>query len=286
VTLADASEHRRPAVGVSTVAGRGHSASEVAAELMDVLADDPRVVECDLAGVAAEETAIADAFETVNRYLSRWPGPVVMVHAPDPALRAGLRSLDLADRMRIHTSWDAAVEQHLVLPHLRRHRCRLPAHPAAAREARSLLTGLLADWQLPQLTEPAGQVVSELVNAAAMETATALDLTVSKVDERLRIAVREDGLPPAGLDGVSASPLHDVGLQLVEAFARSWDVIPARSGGRTTCAVLDTSTASAPAGAVDDHARADAHGSAESRTGRRLRDVVPVWPRTTKTGSG
>lgn len=83
--LGDAAEHGSPARGVATVVGRGRSAAAVA--------DEPRVVECDFAGMTAEGRAIPGAFRLVSNYLVSGPGPVVMVHAPDSALRAGLRSV-------------------------------------------------------------------------------------------------------------------------------------------------------------------------------------------------
>jgi hypothetical protein len=240
VALAGSSAEGNPAVGVATVAGRGRAASAVAAELMDILAADPRVVECDLAGLAEEGSAIVDAFGAVSRYLARWPAPVVMIHAPDPAVRARLRVVASSDRILIHSSWEAAGEKHQVLPPLQRQRRQLPAQLSAARAARRFTARALANWQLGSAVDAASQVVDELVAHTVKHAVGAVDLMVSRVDGRIRVAVRDEG-PRAAIergDGWSF-PLHGEGLQVVQAFAESWGVVPARAGGRTLWAVVD-----------------------------------------------
>jgi hypothetical protein len=246
VTLTEASESTGPPRGVATVTGKGRRAADVAAELMDVVADEPRVVECDLTGTVAAGPAIAEAFSPVGSYLAHWPGTVVMVHAPDPALRADLRSAAFADRMLIHASWDTAAEGDHVLPHLQRYQRRLAPVSTAPREARASTAEVLVDWQLPHLVGAANQVVSEVVTHALDHSVSTLDLTLSRVDDRVRLAVRDDGAaPPAGLDDVPRSPLSGHGLRLMQVFAEHWDVIPAHSGGqgKTVWAVLDAARA-------------------------------------------
>lgn len=257
-----------PAVGVATVAGRGRAASAVAAELMDVLAAEPRVVECDLAGMAAEGSAITDAFGVVGRYLARWPGPVVMIHAPKPGVRARLRVVASSERMLIHSSWDAAGEKHQVLPPLRRHRLQLPAQWTAARTARRFTAKALAAWQLGSAVDAAIHVVDELVSHTVKHAVAAVDLTVSRVDGRIRLAVRDEGPRVAMERGdASAFPLRGTGLRLVQGFAESWGVIPARAGGKTLWAVVD-----AHAAGKSDGAEAGSNHRVEPRRG-----AVSAW---------
>jgi anti-sigma regulatory factor (Ser/Thr protein kinase) len=256
VALAGAPAGGNPAVGVATVAGRGRAASAVVAELMDVLAADPRVVECDLAGMAEEGSALTDAFGVVSRYLARWPGPMVMIHVPDQALRARLRSVASSERMLIHSSWQAASEKHQVLPALQRQRLQLPAQWIAAREARRFTAKALATWHLGPAVQAASQVVDELASHTVKHAVAAVDLTVSRVDDRIRVAVRDEGPRVAMERGdASAFPLHGTGLQLVQAFAESWGVIPARAGGKTLWAVVEADAAgrSARAEAGSNH---------------------------------
>jgi hypothetical protein len=292
--LAEAARQNGPAPGVVTVTGRGRSETGVAAQLLDALVDDPRVVECDLAGMTGEGTAIADAFRPVNAYLACWRGPVLMVHAPDASLRAGLRSVINADRLLIHSSRDAAREGHHVLPHLHRHRARLLPVSTAPREARSIVTDVLIDWQMPHMIGPTTQVVSELVTSAATTQATTLELMLSKVDERVRIGIRDDGPPPAALvDGVAVSPLNSAALRLVQVFAQAWGVVPAPSQGKTVWAVLGSPQAHAAEPTSQAHTSprwwrrntrlgASAHAWVQHRLGRGLRQVVSKPTRAMK----
>jgi len=74
-----------------TVRGQHRRSADVVGELMDVLADQPRVVACDLAGMTAEGSAmLAKGFAPVSEYLRHWPGTVVKVYAPDAQLRSRL----------------------------------------------------------------------------------------------------------------------------------------------------------------------------------------------------
>jgi hypothetical protein len=273
VGLAQAAEDNGPAPGVVTVTSQGRSAAEVASQLQNVLADEPRVVECDLAGMTGEGTAIADAFRPVNAYLTRWPGPVVMVHAPDPSLRAGLRSVVNADQLLIHASRDAAKNGHHLLPHLHRHRVRLLPWSTAPREARIFVTGIMVDWQIPHMIGPTTQVVSELVTSALTAQASTLELMVSQVDERVRIGVRDDGPSPAvGLDDLPESPLNGAGLHLVQAFAQGWGVVASASRGKSVWAVLDSARTRSDEAA--SHVRTPRH-----RWRRTVRPGGPVQAR-------
>jgi hypothetical protein len=295
VGLAEAAEHIGPAPGVVTVTGLGRSAAEVAAQLLDVLADEPRVVECDLAGMTGEGTAIPDAFRPVNAYLTRWAGPVVMVHAPDSSLRAGLRSVVNTDQLLIHASRDDAAENHHVLPQMQRHRVRLVPSLTAPREARIFVTGILVDWQMPHMVEPTTQVVSELVTSAPTAQGTTVELMLSKVDEHVRVGVRDNGPSPAvSVDGVPVSPLSGAALHLVQAFTQNWGVAPGPVDGKTVWAVLDSARARADDGASEMHrqshewrrnARSDRPGQARihRRLGRGLRHVVPMRSRAART---
>jgi hypothetical protein len=275
MALAGAPAGGNPAVGVATVGGRGRAASAVVAELMDVLAAEPRVVECDLAGLAEEGSAITEAFGAVSSYLGRWPGPVVMIHAPDPAVRARLRVVASSERMLIHSSWEAAGENHQVLPPLQRRRLQLPAQLTAARAARRFTAKALAQWQLGSAVDAAGQVVNELVSHTVKHAVGAVDLMVSRVDGQIRVAVRDEG-PRAAIERVHpyAFPLHGPALRVVQAFAEGWGVIPARAGGRTLWGVVDADAH--PAGRS---ARAEA--GSNHRVARHL-GAVSAWTTSEK----
>ncbi len=229
-----------------TVRGQHRRSADVVGELMDVLADEPRVVACDLAGMTAEGSAmLAKGFAPVGEYLMHWPGTVVMVYAPDPLLRSRLSAAMSGERLLIHISRDAAgTEPHQLLPRLRRKSLRLWPGPDAPGEARSFVTQTLLGWKLPRPVAQAGEVAAELTAGADTDSTTGLDLMLSGVDDRVRIAVRDHQPQPRtpSVGELPPCPLTDSGLRLVQTLARGWGVIPARSAGKTVWIVLDTAT--------------------------------------------
>lgn len=278
-----------------TVTGMNRCPKDVVGELMDVLADDPGVVECDLTGMAAEGSAMPDEFALVGIYLTRWPGTVVMVNAPDPTVRSRLCSAEVADRMFIHASWHAArTEAHRLLPALQRTKIELPPVPSAPQEARAFTCWVLSDWGLAQPVGPVSEVVSVLVMQALTRTPLALELMLSRVDEQIRVAVR-DRDPGAAAELSVESPdrwLSGRGLRLLHAVADGWGMIPARSGGKTLWAVLNVANAQTPAlgdvdgdepsgrhrGPPDRDVLAELHGGPRVGRHRRAAARVPSAP--------
>ena len=229
-----------------TVRGRHRRSADVVGELMDVLADEPRVVACDLAGMTAEGSAmLAKGFAPVGEYLTHWPGAVVMVYAPDPQLRSRLSAAMSGERLLIHISRDAAgTEPHQLLPRLRRKSLRLWPGPDAPDEARWFVTQALLGWKLPRLVARAGEVAAEVTAGATTDGTTGLDLMLSRVDDRVRVAVRDHQPQPCApsVGELPQCPVTGSGLRLVQTLTRGWGVIPARNAGKTVWAVLDTAT--------------------------------------------
>jgi anti-sigma regulatory factor (Ser/Thr protein kinase) len=268
MALADTSRLPGTATGVVKVVAQGRMPAEVVGELMDVLADEPRVVQVDLSGMTPSGSPVAEEFAPVGRYLASWHGTVVTVHVPDAAVGASLLSAAFAHRMLIHTSWEAgASEARRLLPPLQQSRLQLDPLPTAPGSARTFVDQQMQQWGLSQLIEPATQVVSEFVTNAVVHAPATLDLTLSRVDGRVRVALRDHEAGALGAEGreLPEYPLSGRGLQLVSAFVHGWGVIPARDGGQTVWAVLDAAGAS-PSEAAD---AADPHGRA---TGRHRRD--------------
>jgi hypothetical protein len=230
------------AEGMVTVTGDGRGPADIVAELMDVLADDPHVVECDLAGMAAEGRAIVDEFAQVGDYLGHWSGSTVLMHVPDPGWRAALDAA-YADRLLIHASSAASgTESKRLLPPLHRWRTRLTPSVTAPQQARSSALHTLQGWLPAEQVATAGQVVSALVTHAVVHAPSELDLMLSRVDERIRIAVRDHDEPvlaAAPIDG-AALWLDYPDRHLVQACTAALGVIPARSAGKTVWAVLRT----------------------------------------------
>jgi hypothetical protein len=73
---------------------------------------------------------------------------------------------------------------------------------------------------------------------------TVLDLTLSRTDTCLRIAVHDHGggSPAVNRGGRPEDMLDGRGLVLVRALAKGWGVFESRHKGKTVWAVMDTSS--------------------------------------------
>jgi hypothetical protein len=226
--------------GVVTVVARRRLPSDVVSELIQVIASEARIVVCDLAEMASSPRSFDEVFAPVTTYLRHWPGSVV-VCVPDPegpplAFDASSRSLlvrssvqsGVAEAKRIAPSVDRVTVQMLPLP-------------TAARDARRAVRDVLEDWELGYLVDKAGLVVSELVTYSILRAQTIVELSVSRIGQRVRIGVTDrGGGMPGHPNAVATEDLPDGdGWQLVDAYAHGWGVLPARSRGRTMWAVID-----------------------------------------------
>ncbi len=211
-----------------------------------MLAENPLVVILELDKEAESSRALYDVFEPVASYLAAWPGTIVVAWVPDPAKAARLLPPTIIDRVVLSRSWEEGLERarHLV-PHQHRTTTFLQPHPQASNDARTFARRTLRDWQLEELSWPASLVVSELVTHSIVHADTALDLTLSRVDERIRIAVHDHGSDNLRITQLAApadpleDPLRHRGLLLVRALTRNWGVFPSRDHGKTVWAVME-----------------------------------------------
>lgn len=216
------------------VHGRGLSGPALRAELYDVFARSPRGVVCDLRGSEVEGGALAGVFGSVLGYLFAWPGAVLIAVSGDQRVRD--RLLAVADCPRLLVTSDALLgtgRAHELLPRQRDVEVVLNPERHSPRLARRFATETLEAWMLPDLAEPICLVVSELVTNAVLHAETELELSLSTVDSRVLVQVRDqdDTLPAPGR--ASARYGHSGrGLLLVHAFARGWGVFPSRTAGK------------------------------------------------------
>ena len=231
-----------PEIGHWAVAilGRGRLPSDVAAEIVAALAEEPRLVVCDLDGLADAGPAVAHMFTPVTDYLRIWPGTVVLVIAHDPLLRRQLAAAE-EERLLVRGSLAAGVaDAEAVMPRVQRSGLRLAPMPSQVPPARAFVTQTLRSWGLAGVVGSAVLVVSELVTNSVVHAGSVLHLAVSAAEGRVRVAVHDHGGgAPRAREERLAEHVGGRGLQLVRAVTRGWGVLPARHGGKTVWAVLD-----------------------------------------------
>jgi anti-sigma regulatory factor (Ser/Thr protein kinase) len=244
--LADSSWlDRDPTTGVAVVVGRHRLASDVVGELMDDLAiADVRIVVCDLSGMAVTPRSMGQVFAPVADYLAAWPGTLVVVCVPDTARHAEMVDAAIAGRLLVHRTMEAGVREarELTVP-LEQTSTLLAPVPTAAADARDFVRRTLRDWQLLDMSWPASLVCSELVTNSLLYSASVVDLTLTRVPTRVRVAVHDHGggapAIPGGTEAEATARLTGRGLQLIEAVSLAWGVFPTRPRGKTVWALLD-----------------------------------------------
>lgn len=232
--------------GIVAITGRYRLRSDIASELKHVLADDPQIVVLDLHEVAGDSQQLSEVFDPVAPYLDAWPGTVLSVGLPDPVMAASLLPPAIINRILLGRSMEDGLERarEIVRPQ-QRTTTFLPPLPQAAEAARAFTRRTLRTWQLEEVMWPASLVVNELVTHSILEAQTALDLTLSRLDRRIRIAVHDFGSDSLRIPELSepADPLeeslHHRGLLVVRALTRCWGVFPSRVHGKTVWAVME-----------------------------------------------
>jgi len=232
--------------GTVRITGRYRLPSDVVSELKHVLAENPQIVILDLEAVAGNSHRLPEVLEPVAPYLAAWPGTASVVGVPDPATSASLLPPTIIDRVLLDRCPDEGLNRAgQVVPRPRQATTYLPPVPQASDAARAFTRRTLRDWRLEDLTWPASLVVSELVTHSIVRAATALDLTLSHVDHRIRIAVHDYGSDSLQIRKLAQpadpleDPLHHRGLLVVRELTRCWGVFPSRVHGKTVWALMD-----------------------------------------------
>jgi anti-sigma regulatory factor (Ser/Thr protein kinase) len=244
--LADTSwSESDPQTGVVMLSGHHRLAFDVVNELMDHMAHaEARIVVCDLTGMAVSPREMSWVFAPVTPYLAAWPGTLVVLCVPDPSQHSRTVPVAIPDRLLVHRSVESGLREAraLLSPMEQTQTFLAPVSPEVSR-ARHFIRRALNDWQLSEMAWPASVVTSELVTNALQHSTTVLELTLSRVDTRLRIAVHDHGggapAIPNRSEADAAAAQGGRGLELIAAATLAWGVFPTRGSGKTVWALLD-----------------------------------------------
>jgi hypothetical protein len=212
--------------------------SDVATELLQVLADEPDQVVCDLTGLALAGGPMAEVFAPVVYYLTHWSGVRVRLDVPS-RLEEVFAAFPESRRLDGDSEPGLPRQRSPRRPVQRWTMSLLPV-PISSGEARAASLDVLRDWGMTYLVDAAGVVVSELVTHSVERAHSVIEVSLSRSDTQLRIAVGDCG---AGYPGAPAMGGPDIldghALHLVEAMTRAWGVLPTRNRGKQVWAVLD-----------------------------------------------
>ncbi len=228
-------------VVVATPAGRLELASYAALRdgLLKLAADAPVALVLRLgAGFEVPSATMLSVFTTVWMKVSQWPDIPMALLAETGEHREKLRSSGVSRYVRTVGDLQEAIDA-VQQPPRRRSRCvPLPCSPTAPLLARAVVREACELWDLPEITDDAVLVASELVENAVRHANSAPVLRVELRDSGLALAVRDDDPAPPLMSAPSSAVPRHRGVQLVDQISVAWGCAPSSGGGKVVWAVL------------------------------------------------
>ena len=106
----------------------------------------------------------------------------------------------------------------------------LRPEPASAGLARRFVGATLTEWQLTDVSDVITLLASELVTNAILHARSAMELRLARVDNRVRVEVRDSSPIEPVLRVYEDEAMTGRGLALVESFSSRWGVEPTPAG--------------------------------------------------------
>ncbi|GAA2096754.1 hypothetical protein GCM10009841_08610 [Microlunatus panaciterrae] len=154
------------------------------------LAESPRGVACRLpASLAEMADDSVEALASLGWHVRGWPGASIAISCRQANLRSRLRTAPGGHSLLFTGSLLSAWAMLAASP-VQQTSTRVAPHPAALHQARQFLSRTCLDWRLQKAIIAGQQVLDELVLSAVCQTLDPLVVTLSRVDQALRIAVR------------------------------------------------------------------------------------------------
>jgi anti-sigma regulatory factor (Ser/Thr protein kinase)/anti-anti-sigma regulatory factor len=212
--------------------------AEVRATLTKLLMDRGRVL-AEVSELTTRWPAALAVFPAMLANAGGWPWARLVLVGPSPEMARQLSRARIRHAVHVATCWAQACELLHVQPrHLSRH-TDLPATLDAPTLARVVARECCVDWNVPELSDRAAIVATELVSNAVQHARTASTVRLSLTPSGLHIAV-QDGRATPGLGHRFIDPgvaPDCYGILLVRSLARHVGVTPEMTG-KTVWAVL------------------------------------------------
>jgi anti-sigma regulatory factor (Ser/Thr protein kinase) len=225
---------------VLEVTGSFPAAAAAANEaLLRTLFHQPEAVACDLSAVAGDlDDGTMRLLLDTGGYLEHWPGTRLALVTGDHRPRR--RPDDSAGPdVLVGESLAEALAALAGVPTARTARLHLAADPRASRAARDFVSRTCLDWRLQHGIPSAVLVVSELVTNSLAHAGTDVDITLSAVGNKLRLAVQDGNDDPPRLVRAGSEQGRGRGMHVVEGFSRAWGSLPGPDGGKAVWVVID-----------------------------------------------
>jgi anti-anti-sigma regulatory factor len=231
-------EHRAEST-VVTVSGTLSLASypELRDGLLKIATDARDGVVADIGGLRIEDDSLASVFSVIAMRISDWPGIPFALVTSQPGLRALLAARAVDRFVAVHDDV-AAAERALDHPPYRRMVRLLIVSDTTSAVARQIVRQVCEEWQVPEHTEDAMLIATELVENTIRHTESAPRLRLELRRDVLTVAVADDDPREAVLLERLDRAGPGLGLRMVAAIARVWGCSRSWLGGKVVWAVL------------------------------------------------
>jgi hypothetical protein len=213
------------------------SASRLRDTVLKVATDAPDCVIADIRGLTVEHPRLLSVFAVLAARIGDWPGVSFAVVADHPRQLAELRSRSIGDFVAVHPDVPTAERSCDRAPRHRAVREFAPSVFASAR-AREFAEETCVQWAVPQYTQDAQLIVTELVENTVEHTSSPARVRLELRRGLFRVAVSDEDPRPAVRHERLAKDDAGLGLQLVAQVARTWGCSRAWLGGKVVWAVL------------------------------------------------
>jgi anti-sigma regulatory factor (Ser/Thr protein kinase) len=141
---------------------------------------------------------------------------------------------------------------------------QFPAVRTSALSARRFVSDSIVDVS-EEISETAALIASELATNCVRHAASAFEIRVEQLPDRIHIEVEDDGRGNPVVRSPDVTDTSGRGLQIVEALADDWGVIPKpETTGKTVWVTISTRT-------PDDGGRRETGADADGHRGRGRR---------------
>ncbi|WP_284748382.1 ATP-binding protein [Amycolatopsis sp. RTGN1] len=205
--------------------------------LLKIATDAPDSVIADIGGLTIDDDKLAAVFTTVAMRIGDWPGVPFALVSSRPEHIAVLKTQAIDRFVPVHADVATAERERDHPPRRRAVQLLMPS-PAASALARQFVTRVCAEWGVPEHTEDALLVATELVENTIQHTLSAPRLRLELRRGVFTVAVADSDPHPAVRHERVDSSDSGLGLQMVAQIARVWGCSRSWAGGKVVWAVL------------------------------------------------
>ena len=205
--------------------------------LLKIATEAPDGLIADIGGVCIDDQKLMNVFSVVAMRISDWPGVPFALVTGRLEHRVALAARTVDRFVQVYEDFGTA-ESSLAHPSRRRAVQALTHADGASGLARRFIQRVCDVWAVPEFTDDALLIGTELVENAIRHTASAPTLRLELRRGILTVAVADDDPAEAVLVERVSALEPGLGLRMVAQTARVWGCNRSWSGGKVVWAVL------------------------------------------------